>query len=44
MALMGCQPFQPGWKWRFLRSVPLMYQILITTNLFLVHHNNVQEV
>ena len=32
---MGCQPFQQGWKWCFLRSVPLMYQILITTNLVL---------
>jgi hypothetical protein len=36
---MGCQPFQQGWKLRFLRSVPLMDQILITTNLYQVHRN-----
>lgn len=39
MALMGCQPIQQEWKWRILRSVPLMYQMLITTNLYLVHRN-----
>jgi hypothetical protein len=39
MALMGCQPFQQGWKLRFLRSVPLMYQISLIKNLYLVHRN-----